>query len=180
MNSMSRGYYETCGKEKVREEKCPTIIKCGCPSTVQLPVITTGTTNVTVASLNLDTSCLCDPVISLSFSAAFTSVVALVTGGISLQVYKQCRNQISPTPIGPSWPVVGLLETALLIGGPIYPSFTICDTDSCFNDCCTYTVVATITGIVGATVGAAFNNASLSAIATCKESCHSCRQDKNR
>lgn len=179
MNSMSRGYYDPCGKEKKREEeKCPTILKCGCPSTVQLPVVTTGTTNITIASLNLDTSCICDPVVRISFSGAFTSTVSIVTGGISLQVYKQCKNQLTPTPVGPSWPVVGLVSTALALPGPVYPSFTICDNDSCFDECCTYTVVATISGVVGATAGAAFNNSSLNAIVTCQNSCNKCRRDK--
>lgn len=178
MNSMSRGYSNQYRENyyKKEEEKFPTIIKCGCPSTVQLPVVTVGTSNVTIASLTLNTSCICDPVIKLDFSSAFTSTVALVTGGISLQVFKQCSNQITPTPVGPTWPVVGLLGTALLLAGAIYPSFTICDSDSCQNeDCCTYTVVATISGIVGATVGAAFNNSSLSAVVTCKQSCQKCR-----
>ena len=180
MNSMSRCYHEPCGKEIRREEKkCPTIVKCGCPSTIQLPVLTTGTTSITIASINLDTSCLCDPVVRLSFSAAFTSTVALTTGGVSLQVFKQCGNQLLPTPIGPSWPVVGALTTTTLTGA-IYPSFNICDSDSCNSDCCTYTVVATITGVAAATAGAAFNNASLSAIATCKNSCHKCRRDFDR
>ena len=40
MNSMSKYYYDSCGKERRKErieEKCPTIIKCGCPSSVTIP-----------------------------------------------------------------------------------------------------------------------------------------------
>ena len=34
---MSRGYNEYCGKEnRIEKEKCPIIIKCGCPNSSQI------------------------------------------------------------------------------------------------------------------------------------------------
>ena len=178
MNSMSRRYQEQyrrdCEKDyrkdyEREEEKCPTIIKCGCPSSTPLPVVAAAaTTTITLASLTVDTSCICDPVIKLDFSSAFTALAAVTIGGLSLQVFRQCINQITPVPIGPSHPVLGAL-TAIVLPAAVYTSFTVCDEDTCTNnDCCTYTVVATIAGPLAATVGATFNSSTLTATVTCR------------
>ena len=173
MNSMSRGYYEPCGKEKRREEKCPTILKCGCPSSVTIPAGTAAGTVFTIGSLTLDTSCLCDPRIKLDFAS--NEVLAAFVGTINIQVFKQCRNQITPVPIGPVWT---LAEAAAVTSSRTF-TFFICDSDSCDNDCCTYTVVATVVG--AATAGAlTINNGTLAAIATCRESCNECRRGYDR
>jgi len=36
MNSMSKGYYDPCKKESKEDKHCPTIIKCGTPSSTTL------------------------------------------------------------------------------------------------------------------------------------------------
>ncbi|MCR1950892.1 DUF4489 domain-containing protein [Clostridium sp. DSM 100503] len=185
MNSMSRRYQEQyrrdCEKDYRRdcekdyrkdhekeEEKCPTIIKCGCPSSTPLPVLAAvGPATVTLTSLTVDTSCICDPIIKLDFSSVFTTIAAITIGGLSVQVFKQCRNQITPVPVGPVYPVLGGLA-AVVLPGAIFTSFSICDSDSCDNDCCTYTAVATIVGPLAATVGASFTNSNLIATITCK------------
>ena len=58
-------------------------------------------------------------------------------------------------------------------------SFFICDSDSCENDCCTYTAVATVTTGI-ATAALPINNATLGAIATCRESCKECKKGYDR
>ncbi|WP_195263538.1 MULTISPECIES: DUF4489 domain-containing protein [unclassified Clostridium] len=201
MNSMSRRYQEQyrrdCEKDYRRdcekdyrkdhekeEEKCPTIIKCGCPSSTPLPVLAAvGPATVTLTSLTVDTSCICDPIIKLDFSSVFTTIAAITIGGLSVQVFKQCRNQVTPVPIGPSYTVLPAIAVALVIPS-VFTSFTICDEDTCLNrDCCTYTVVATVTGPLTAAVGAAFNNSRLTATITCKSNectreCHrKCERD---
>ena len=178
MNSMSKGYYDSCGKERRKEEKqCPTIIKCGCPSTVTLPVVTTGSTDVVLASLTVDTSCICDPVIKLDFSSAFTTTVTAVLGGVTVQIFKQCRNQTTAVPVGPSWPVIGLIAAGALTGS-IFTNFSICDTDACGEECCTYTAVATVSGTALAVIGATFNNSTLTSTITCRS--NACTRDCNR
>ena len=180
MNSMSKRCYDDCQRDrKTEEETCPTIIKCGCPRSTQLPVLTAiTTTNLTLASLTVDTSCICDPVIKLDFSSVFTTIAAIVIGGVSIQVFRQCGNQLTPVAVGPSYTVLPQITTAAVIPS-VFTSFSICDEDSCFNnDCCTYTVVATVTGPLAATVGAAFNNSTLTATVTCKNSCHKCRREQ--
>ncbi|MCF0149130.1 MAG: DUF4489 domain-containing protein [Clostridium sp.] len=170
MNSMSRGYYESCGKEKRREEeKCPTIIKCGCPSSTTIPAATAAGTMFTLASLTLDTSCICDPSIKIDFAS--NPVLTGFVGTLNLRVFKQCRNQFAPVPVGPTWTI----SSGAAVTDARTFSFFICDSDSCDRDCCTYTVVATVVG--AATAGTiAINNSTLGAIATCRESCKECRR----
>jgi hypothetical protein len=172
MNSMSRGYNDPCKKEK-REEKCPTIIKCGCPSSTPVPALAAlGTVQLTLASLTLDTSCLCDPKIKLDFTSNLVAGVAFI-GNMSIAVFKQCRNQFNPVPVGPAWQV----GTLAALSSQTF-SFFVCDSDSCSdNDCCTYTVVATITSTPALAVGVSFNNSTLAATATCganqcEKKCH--------
>lgn len=165
MNSMSKGYYNDdrnpCRKDKERPEKdCPTIIKCGCPSSTTIPAATVAGTTFTLTSTTLDTSCLCDPCVKLEFASNLVAPVAF-TGTLSFQVFKQCNNQFTPVPIGPAW----TFDLVALLASQTF-SFFVCDCDSCFNDCCTYTVIATVTSAV--TVGTLnINNATLGAIATC-------------
>jgi len=177
MNSMSRGYYDPCGKEKREEKGCKTIIKCGCPSSTTIPVIAATDTNrdFPLASLTLDTSCICDPNIKLEFASNLVAVAAFV-GTISVQVFKQCRNQFNPVPVGPAWQIGSLVA----LSSQTF-SFFICDSDSCDNDCCTYTVVARVTSAV-ATGTLAINNATLGAVVACaankcEKKCHE-REDR--
>lgn len=155
---------DPCPKPKIRD--CKTILKCGCPGSITLPAATVAGTTFTLSSIALNTSCLCDPCVKLEFASNLVATVAF-TGTINFQVFKQCNNQFTPVPIGPAWTfsLVALLSSQTF-------SFFVCDCDSCFNECCTYTVVATVTSPV--TVGTlSINNASLAAIAT-DNSCRCC------
>lgn len=171
MNSMSKKYYNNCEKNSYEreEEKCPTIIKCGCPQSVTLPPISADILNgdVTLASLTLDTSCICDPVIKLDFTSVFATLLDITIGGISVQIYKQCKGQVTPTPVGPSWPVTGEIAAGVL-AAPSYVSFFVCDSDSCEGECCTYTAVANVSGGVSVGLAAGFTNSTLSATVTCR------------
>ena len=178
MNSMSRGYYDPCKKEKKVEKECPTIIKCGNPSSTALPVVGIGlpTQELALASLTLDTSCLCDAKIKIDFTTNLViPIAALLLGPISIQIFKQCRNEFTRVPIG-SAVTVG----PLLVVGSQTVSFFTCDSDSCDNDCCTYTAVAMIPALAVALVGGSFNNSTLAATATCGsnkcERCNDCKR----
>ncbi|AJA47753.1 hypothetical protein CPAST_c16830 [Clostridium pasteurianum DSM 525 = ATCC 6013] len=174
MNSWSRkDYYydddcEPCKKRRKDDyddhKNYPTIIKCGCPSSTTVPVATTAGTTFTLASLSLDTSKLKNPCIKLEFASNLVVDVAFV-GTLSIQVFKLCGNQTTPIPVGPSW----ALGSLAALSSTTF-SFFVCDCDSCFKDCCTYTVVATVVGV--ATVGTLnINNATLGAIATSGSGC---------
>jgi hypothetical protein len=165
MNSMSRNQNrddrDPCNKEK---KDCQAIVKCGCPSSTTIPVATVAGTSFTLASLTLDTSRLENPCVKLEFASNLVATVAF-TGTLSFQVLKLCKGQLTPVPVGPAWTfdLVALLSSSTF-------SFFVCDCDSCFDECCTYTVVATVTSAV--TVGTlAINNATLGAIAACGQRC---------
>jgi len=165
MNSNSIYNYnddsDSCRRDKRKEKMpCPTIIKCGAPGSATLPLGSIVGTTVTPASLTLNTSCLCNPCTKLEFTSNI--ITTLFTGAVSFQVFKQCRNQLTPVPVGPSFTFSRLVE----VGGADTFTFFICDCDSCDNDCCTYTVVATVTTIIAGTL--LINNATLGAIATCQ------------
>ena len=158
MNSISKEYDDSFQKEKREEKKCPIIMKCSCPSSIIIP---TGVVNrtFTTSSLTLDTSCLCDPCIKIQYTSNLDGIFG---GTIRFQVYKQCRNQFTPVPVGGSWnftvPATGASAATAF-------SFFVCDCDSCNDDCCTYTVVITA---VTATVGTlAVNNSTIAALAIC-------------
>ena len=171
MNSMSKGYYESCGKEKRREEEtCQALVKCGCPSSVQVPALAeAGSTVLTLSTLTLDTSCFCDPNIKLDFTSNIVAGVAFA-GTINFQIYKQCRGQLTPVPVGPAWQ-----SGALAISSTTF-SFFVCDSDSCLDECCTYTVVATVSSPAALALGVSINNATLAATVTCKNPCPRCRK----
>lgn len=175
MNSMSKGYHDSCKKEKREEENhCPTIIKCGFPRSTTIPTTMATSTNrtFTVTSLTLDTSCLCDPTIKLEFASNIViGGSGDFTGTINFQVLKQCRHQFTPVPVGPSWTFA---EAGVENGTASTFSFFVCDGDSCFDECCTYTVVATVISSM-TTAPINVNNATLGAIATCES--NKCRKE---
>jgi hypothetical protein len=172
MNSNSRYYHDDecdpCGKEKSmpykkeKKETCPTIIKCSNPGAVTIPLATVVGTTFTPTSLTLNTGGLCNPCTKLEFTS--NVVATAFTGSISFQIFKQCVNQLTPVPVGPAFTysrIVAVTDSDTF-------TFFICDCDSCFNDCCTYTVVITVNAV---TVGVlAINNATLGAITTCQTS----------
>ena len=165
MNSISRGYNEYCGKEnRIEEEKCPIIIKYGCPNSSQ--IITTFaefTSTATIAAVTVDKSCLCDPITKLEFTTNISTVAEGFAGTVSFRVFRQCKNEFVPVAVGPTW------SRVITTAGTMIVSFFVCDSDLCENDCCTYTVVATATAAVATSAGiVSFINATLGAIATCK------------
>ena len=154
-------------EEKRRDErKCETFLKCGCPNSTTIPVITETTVNrtFTLATLRLDTSCICDPKIKLDFASNIISTEPL-TGSFTIQIFKQCKHQFTSEAIGPSWEFNVVDDTQ-----SITFSFFVCDSDGCEDDCCTYTAVARV---ITTNETVSINNATLAATVTCGENeCH--------
>lgn len=170
MNTNSKCYYENhcdCEKDKrkdcrEREPKrdCPTVIKCSTPGSITIPTATVVNTTFSTNALTLNTSNICNPCTRIDFTS--NVLAAAFTGNITFQIFKQCANQLAPVPVGPSFS----FSRAVAITENTTFSFFVCDCDSCFNDCCTYTVVMTVSA---ATVGVlTINNATLGAISTCQ------------
>lgn len=134
-----------------------TILKCGTPGAVTLPLATLAGTTFTVATVTVDTKNLKNPCIKFEFASNVVTTAAVLT--LNFQIFRQCKNQLVPLPIGPVWTfsrLVAVTESNTF-------SFFVCDCDICDGGCCTYSVVATVVGV--ATVGVtAINNATLSAI----------------
>lgn len=134
-----------------------TTLKCGTPGAVTLPLATLAGTAYTVATVNVDTRGFESPCIKFEFASNINTTAAVVT--LNFQVFKQCKGQLTPIPVGPTW----VFSRLVAITDSNTFTFFVCDCDICDEECCTYSVVATVAGV--ATVGVtAINNATLSAI----------------
>ncbi|HIT90494.1 MAG TPA: DUF4489 domain-containing protein [Candidatus Merdenecus merdavium] len=159
----SRHQPEKCEKKKYRPKPNKTVLKCGTPGAVTLPLATLAGTTFNVATVTVDTSKFNKPCIKFEFASNIVATAAALT--LNFQIFKQCKNQLVPIPVGPVWTFSRLAE----ITSSDSFSFFVCDCDSCYDECCTYSVVATVAGI--ATIGVtSINNAILSAIVV-DESC---------
>lgn len=147
-----------------RERRQPAAsIKCSSPSSVVIPILAAPGSTFTPSSLTVNNNGMCNPCTRLDFTSNIIAGVG-VSGTLTFQIFKQCRNQMSPVPVGPAFTYSRTV--ALTVGEANTFSFFICDCDSCDNECCTYTVV--ITNQSAITVGLTINNATLSAITTCQ------------
>ncbi len=184
MNSNSRyledNYYEPCRKDRRdhddrdrdRDKKNQTevTLKCSSPGSVAIPVLADPGSTFTPTSLTVNTSKCCNPCTKLEFTSNITLPVGFV-GTLSFQIFKQCRNQFTPVPVGPAFTFARTV--ALVVGEASTFSFFICDCDSCNDDCCTYSVV--ITNQTAIELGATITNATLSALTVCQvNKCNCC------
>ncbi|MEY8354856.1 DUF4489 domain-containing protein [Lachnospiraceae bacterium 54-53] len=134
-----------------------TMLKCGCPGSVTLPLATIAGATFTLATVNVDTRSLRNPCIKFEFASNVVTTAAVIT--LNFQIFKQCKGQLTPIPVGPIWTFARLVA----VTDSNTFSFFVCDCDVCGDDCCTYSVVATVAGV--ATVGVtSVTNATLSAI----------------
>ncbi len=159
MSKCDCDYYEEdyCCEEKCCHDKgTRALVKCGSPSSASLPLGTLAGATFNVGTLTLDTRKFKNPCIKFDFSSNISTTAAVLT--LNFQIFKQCKNQFNPTPVGAIWTFSRLVA----VTDSNTFSFVVCDCDGCNDDCCTYTVVATVAGV--ATVGVtAINNATLSA-----------------
>ena len=173
MNSMSRPHVNEdpacgCRREKEKEKDAAVLLKCktGFPLTITVDVTTGTTFNINTLSVNLEK--FKNPCIKFEFAANI--VTDATTATLSFQIFKQCKNQTTPTPIGPAW----VYDVDALTGTDAF-SFIVCDcdcdNDSCFDECCTYTVVVTaVSTEIGTTI---INNPTFSFLVV-DNNCH-CR-----
>ncbi|MCB2292212.1 DUF4489 domain-containing protein [Clostridium algoriphilum] len=186
MNSMSKGNWQDekdcgCKKEKEdcrkKEKEDEVLLKCKTGFPVTIPFSLTTPTSFTLNTLTLKIERFCNPCIKFEFASNIVTTDAEVT--LEFQILKQCRRQTTPTAIGPVWifsrtPIA--IDPALPVGNTGADAFTFivcdcdCEDDSCFDECCTYTVVvtATETGAAGTTV---INNPTFSALVV-ENKCH--------
>lgn len=128
----------------LEEENCMlqpdrVLLKCGTPLTTTIPETAETGDTFPVASLNLDTDKFRAPCIRFTFAGNLLTAPGTVT--LHFQIFRQCKYQAAAFPVGPVWTFSRLGTTAEesnLI------SFAVCDCDVCEDECCNYSVVATV------------------------------------
>ncbi|MGL5436538.1 MAG: DUF4489 domain-containing protein [Lachnospiraceae bacterium] len=160
--------HDCCKHDRDREKHCPTksCLKCSTPGGVSIPAHTPAGTTFTLTSLSIDTCKFQKPCIEFTFASNLVTTCSI--SSLSFQIFKQCKCQFNSIPVGPAW-------TFSIDECPVSDSrtftFGVCDCDSCLNECCTYTVVATVTGVK--TVGTiAIRNATLIALVVDNKNCN--------
>lgn len=153
MNSTSNNHFDK------DDDRCKIIIKCGSLGSITIPDETPAGATFNVTSLTLDTSSLKNPCIKLEFASHV--ITDSFTGVISLQIFKLCKGQFLPIQVGPQW----LFSRPNSSSENTDFSFFVCDCcNTCFDECCTYTVVATVVG-APTEDNIHFTNATLAALA---------------
>lgn len=169
MNSNSRYLEDTdaCRRDR-REPDCrdkkqqaAAALKCSSPGSATIPILAAPGSTFTPTSLTVNTSHFCNPCTRLDFTSNITLPIGFL-GTLSFQIFKQCKNQLTPVPVGPAFTFARTI--ALVVGESSTFSFFICDCDSCNDDCCTYSVV--ITNQTAILLGATITNATLSSLTT--------------
>ncbi len=160
-SSFEEEYKCICEFEKISKKLNPirTALKFGTSGSVTLPAVTAAGTTFNVARVNIDTRGFRRPCIKLEFASNIVTTGALLT--LNFQIYKLCKNQLVPMPVGSVWVFSRLY--AVTEGNTF--TFYVCDSDIYDEECCNYSMIATVAGV--ATVGVTtINNATLSAIVT--------------
>ena len=153
-------YFECiCDTHQKRLKPNSTILKCGNSGSVVIPVGTVAGTRFTLSTISINARDFRKPCINLEFTSNIVTTAAALE--LNFQIFKICKGQVRPIPIGPPWTFSRLVAITDINAF----SFIACDCecDSCDEGCCIYSAVVTVTSI--ATVGfTSINNASLSAI----------------
>ncbi|MFT4105365.1 MAG: DUF4489 domain-containing protein [Lacrimispora sp.] len=139
-----------------------TTLKCGSHGSVTIPAATLTGTTFTLAVVNVNTKGYRGPCIKFDFAGSIAVTGAAIT--LNFQIFKQCKGQLVPVPVGPVWTFSRLIEVT---ESDSFRFFS-CDCDICDDGCCVYSVVASVTGVlpdINETIGSTvINNVSLSAI----------------
>jgi hypothetical protein len=150
---------------ETHQVQCPVLLKCGTPGSLTIPDATPLGQTFPLASVTINTSFLCKPLVALDFASSID--LTNFIGILNFQVFKLCDHEVNPIPIGSQF----AYRRGAFGGGALVDdifAFSICDCAMCSNECCTYTVVVTTATITAGT--AIINSATLSAFAIDTES----------
>lgn len=170
MNSYSKSHCkeekEVCCKKEFKKDKEGTkvLLKCGTPGSVTLPVLAVGTVftpiTFTATTVTIDTCDFEDPCIKFEVTSNINTTVAVgLPFSLNYQIFRICKNQFAPIPVGPTF----TFSRAISVVESNAFTFFVCDCDVCPDDCCTYSVVVTVTALPIAEV-ASITNATISAL----------------
>jgi len=160
-----------CKKEfKKEEEGTKVLLKCGNPGSVALPIIALGgllpTAGIIVSTVTVNTEDFESPCIKFEFASNINTSVAGALTNLNFQIFRICKNQLVPIPVGP---IFTYSRLASIVEANTF-SFFVCDCSVCPDDCCTYTAVVTITTL-GVGITTSINNATLSALVVENDHC---------
>ncbi|GAA0122146.1 MULTISPECIES: DUF4489 domain-containing protein [Clostridium] len=139
-----------------------TVLSCGTGTGLNIPAVTPGTqfNPIPVATVTIDTTCLCNPAVKIDFSSIINYQALLTLGvlpvlttpfTVTFQLSKTCGNG-SKIALG-SWTfTIGILAAAVNITETF--AFTHCECHTC-PACCVYTVdivQATRSSLLGVTI----------------------------
>jgi hypothetical protein len=135
------------------------ILNVGCGGVGPLPIISTPISRpIPVASVSIDTSCMCNPKVLLTFTSII-SLPATVAVNLNFTIVKSVENG-SPQPIGGT---LTFSEIASVLESEAF-SFQHCDCNAAYGNI-TYTVQLETTSLIAETAGLTITNAILSALA---------------
>lgn len=148
-------------QEKLKSNR--TMLKCGGLGVLVIPSTAIVGSSFTLTTLSLNVKDFKYPCIKFEFASNILATGA--TRILHFQLFKQCRGSVNSFPIGPVWSFSSLIALNDTF------SFHACDCDICDDECCVYSVIVTVAGIVpdddndDETPGNTnINNASLSAV----------------
>lgn len=143
---------------------CPAILQCGMAGS---PKITNTTTfPVLIASVDIDTTCLCFPTVKIEFSTLLDLTHLNPNATITIQLSKTCTN--APNN---KLPLKSYAITLPVTDGTIPFNFIYCAADANSRNC-TYTVEVVSAGGLGNDDIIQFNNTQIAALAVgCQRLC---------
>lgn len=120
-------------------DSCGQILKCGEVGQALLFNGASIGTSVPAATITLDTSKFCNPCIVFEFTSNI--IGTLFQGTLNFQLYRSCNNQL-PISIGPQF---SFTQSIPAVFANMF-TFSVCDCNSCSNECCTYSIVVSAGG----------------------------------
>jgi len=136
------------------------MLKCGGLGVLVIPSTAIVGSSFTLTTLSLNVKDFKYPCIKFEFASNIVTTGAIRI--LHFQIFKQCRGSMNPFPIGPVW----IFSSLIAITQSDTFSFHACDCDICDDECCVYSVIVTVAGIVQEETpgNTNINNASLSAV----------------
>jgi hypothetical protein len=151
MNSLSKKFVDPCNKKnddfetsRKFEKDSDVILKAGTilNPTITIPAATAVGTVFNLASVTLNTSDFRNSIIKLDFAANL--VASAFVGFVAFKIVKQCDSQFQQST-GKVWTFGSSLTSPGLVTATTFSFFEF-DGGNCCEECCTYTVVATVVG----------------------------------
>ena len=133
-------------------------MKCGSFGSVTIPAGTEAGATFPLANLNVNGDGYRKPCVRMEFQSNILNTAATVT--LNFQVFKQCKYQFAPVPVGPIW-TYSRAPSAEEEANAF--AFAVCDCDHCDCGCCNYSVVATVAGTAATAGTTTLNNSMLMA-----------------